>query len=92
MAEVRTLIGHGGADNLNAALAALIALGRDTAQPSAVRQEALVALAQMYDPETHDPTRSPFAQPNPSAARRYYQQAADLGSSAARDALARLGE
>lgn len=92
LAEVRALIDRGGADDLNAALAALIALGRDTDQPSAVRQEALVALAEMYDPGVHDPARSPFAQPDPGAARRYYQQAADLGSAAARDALARLGE
>ena len=92
LAEVRALIDRGGVDNLNAALAALLALGRDTRQPSAVREAALVALAEMYDPAVHDPARSPFAQPDPAAARRYYQQAADLGSAAARDALGRLEE
>jgi len=80
----------GGAENLNAALGALIAYQRDPARPLAGRQQALMMLARMYDPATHDPAHSPFATPNAAAARRYYQQAAELGAAGAAEALAAL--
>lgn len=82
----------GGAQNLNAALAALIAYGRDAARPAARRAEAAMMIARMYDPETHDAARSPFPEPNAAAARRYYQQAAELGADEAAAALSRLAQ
>lgn len=80
----------GGTENLNAALGALIAYQRDPARPLAGRQQALMMLARMYDPATHDPAHSPFATPNAAAARRFYQQAAELGAAGAAEALAAL--
>lgn len=90
LADIAALIAAGGSDNLNAALAALIATARDTAKPAADRAQAAVMIAQMYDPATFDAKRSPLPGPNPAAARRYYEQAVGLGSQAAVAALARL--
>lgn len=88
--EVENKIAQGGANNLNAALATLIAYQRDEARPVEGRQQAALLIARMYDPNGFDAARSPFRAPNPAAARRYYQQAADLGAPEAAAALARL--
>ena len=85
-------IAAGGAENLNAALAALIAYARDEARPAANRAQAAMMIARMYDPETHDLARSPFPEPNAAAARRYYEQAAELGADEAAEALGRLAQ
>jgi serine/threonine-protein kinase len=91
LSGVETLIAQGGADNLNAALAALIAFARDETKTAKDRAQAAVMVARMYDPETHDLSRSPMPTPNIAAARRYYQQAADLDATdAVVEALARL--
>jgi serine/threonine-protein kinase len=92
LAEITARIDAGGEENLNAALASLMAVARDEARPDDLRQRAYLAIAAMYDPETFDPKRSPFREPNASAARRQYQSAADLGSEQARAALDRLKE
>lgn len=85
-------IAAGGTENLNAALAALIAYARDEARPAANRAQAAMMIARMYDPETHDVARSPFPEPNTAAARRYYEQAAKLGADEAAEALGRLAQ
>lgn len=90
LAEIGSLIAAGGSEGLNAALGALLAYQRDPANPDEARQRAAIMVAEMYDPATYDSARSPLAAANASAARRYYQAAADLGSDDARAALARL--
>lgn len=85
------LIDEGGRDNLDAALGALMAFARDDTQPDAARAQAAALIAQMYDPATFDPARSPFSEPNPNAARRFWETAERFGSPLARDALAALG-
>lgn len=92
LAEITARIDAGGEENLNAALASLMALARDEAQPGDLRQRAYIAVAEMYDPATFDAKRSPFREPNANAAKRQYQAAADLGSDTARNALNRLEE
>ena len=92
LVETVALIKAGGTQNLNAALAALIAYQKDTANPDRSRSRAAILIAQMYDPHSFDPVRSPFPAPNEKAARRYYQIAVDLGSSEAAEALRRLSE
>lgn len=92
LAAITQLIAQGDGDSLNAALGALLAYQRDALNPVEARQRAAILLARMYDPATFDAASSPFTSPNPSAARRYYQAAADLGSPDARDALTRLQE
>lgn len=89
---VEAQIAAGGSENLNAALAALIAYARDEARPAANRAQAALMIARMYDPETHDTARSPFPEPNAAAARRYYEQAAELGADEAAEALGRLAQ
>ncbi|MEM7472700.1 MAG: serine/threonine-protein kinase [Pseudomonadota bacterium] len=86
------LVDQGGRENLEIALGALMKLGNDDAAEADTRIRALIEVAKMYDPQTYDPQRSPFAQANKSAARRMYQKAADLGSADAQNAVARLGE
>lgn len=88
--EVEQRVAAGGAENLNAALGALIAYQKDAARPAATRQKAAILIARMYDPATWDAAHSPFRAPNVAAARRYYGAAADLGSTEAAAALARL--
>jgi serine/threonine-protein kinase len=92
LASMIALIDKGGSDNLNAAFGALMAYGNDKANADTDRRKAYVMVAQMYDPDTYDATRSPFPGPNATAARRFYQRAADLGSDDAVAALERLGE
>lgn len=89
---VREQIASGGSQNLNAALAALIAYARDETRPAANRAQAAIMIAQMYDPATHDVVRSPFPEPNAAAARRYYTQAVELGAAEAAEALGRLAQ
>lgn len=88
--EVKSRIDAGGGDNMNAALAALIAYQRDEARPVEGRRAAALMLAKMYDPNGFDAARSPFDKPNTAAARRYYQLAVDLGAPEAGEAIARL--
>ncbi|OYU18350.1 MAG: serine/threonine protein kinase [Rhodobacteraceae bacterium PARR1] len=92
LAEITARIDAGGEENLNAALASLMALARDAAQPADLRQRAYIAVAEMYDPASFDAKRSPFREPNANAAKRQYQAAADLGSELARNALDRMEE
>jgi serine/threonine-protein kinase len=92
LAEINVLVNNGDADSLNAAFGAFMEMGRDDAIPEDTRISALMRAAQMADPQTHSSTPSPFETPNPSVARRLYQSAADLGSSEAADAAARLEE
>jgi serine/threonine-protein kinase len=92
LAETVALLDAGGADNLNAAFGALMALSGDETRPPDLRQRVNIMIARMYDPETHDTARSPFPKPNPPAARRYYQKAADLGSTEAATAVERLSQ
>jgi serine/threonine protein kinase len=87
---VEAQIAAGGSENLNAALAALLAYARDETRPAANRAQAAMMIARMYDPETHDVALSPFPEPNAAAARRYYEQAVQLGATGATEALARL--
>ncbi|WP_444462164.1 serine/threonine-protein kinase [Rhodobacter capsulatus] len=86
MVRINALIATGGADNLNAALGSLMKLANDPVQPLEIRREAMLAIARMYDPATHDPARSPFAAPDPAAAQRFYQKAAALTEDAAAQA------
>jgi serine/threonine-protein kinase len=90
--EAVALINNGGEANLNAAFGALMALSQNPEQTDERRISASILIAEMYDPTTHDVARSPFARPNPAAARRYYQRAADLGSEEAAEAISRLSE
>jgi serine/threonine protein kinase len=90
--ELTGLIDKGGETNLNAAFGGLMTLGRDESQNIAERQNAYIMLAQMFDPTTFNPARSPFREPDTRAARRYYQSAADLGSDLAKMALLGLME
>jgi serine/threonine-protein kinase len=92
LSAAQALLTAGGAQNLDAALGALIAISNDQDLSQQDRAEANVLIAEMYDPKTHSTITSPFPRPDPSAARRYYERAADLGSDPARDALNRLGE
>lgn len=92
LGAARGQIQAGGKENLGAALGALIAISNDATMSDQDRMDANILIAEMYDPETHDTARSPFDRPDPSAARRYYQKAADLGSDTARTALNRLDE
>jgi hypothetical protein len=80
------------ANNLDAAFGALMALSVDETKTTKTKIEALLRVAGMYDPETHDIATSPFPRPNAGAARRMYQRAADLGSDMAQAAMYRLGE
>lgn len=89
--EVTSLIAQGGSDNLNAAFGALMAMARDESLPDAQRGQAALRIAQMYDPDSYDPARSPFPAPNANAARRFYSEARDLGAAEAEEPLARLG-
>lgn len=90
MSGAEKLIDEGGKDKLDVAFAVLFSLSKDADQPREVRIKANIMIAEMYDPETHDTARSPYSSPNPSAARRFYQKAADLGSDEALAALSRL--
>ena len=90
--EITALIDAGGADNLNAAFGALMALARDDTQPQSLRASAAMAIAEMYDPETYSETRSPFPGPNPSAAQRFYEEADSLGAAEAASRLSRLSD
>jgi predicted Ser/Thr protein kinase len=90
LAETMALINSGTSDNLNAAFGALMAIARDDARDRDLRARASLEIARMYDPATHDAARSPFPAPNPSAARRFYEQARDLGAVEAQAALDRL--
>ena len=90
LAGALALVDAGGKDNLNAAFGTFFKLSKDAEQDKTVRIRASILAAEMYDPETHDTARSPFPTPNPSAAIRFYQTAADLGSDAAQTALTRL--
>ncbi|WP_298849022.1 serine/threonine-protein kinase [uncultured Ruegeria sp.] len=92
LTAAQDLLAAGGAQNLDAALGALIAISNDQEVPQQDRASANILIAEMYDPKTHSTVTSPFPRPDPSAARRYYQRAVDLGSDPARDALDRLGE
>lgn len=92
LSAISAMIAKGDGESLNAALGALLAYQRDPANPEDARRRAAIMIAEMYDPATYDSATSPFTKPNPSAARRYYQAAADLGSAPARDALQRLQE
>ncbi|NOD77904.1 MULTISPECIES: serine/threonine-protein kinase [unclassified Ruegeria] len=92
LTAARDLLAAGGAQNLDAALGALIAISNDQEISQQDRASANILIAEMYDPKTHSTVTSPFPRPDTSAARRYYQRAADLGSDPARDALDRLGE
>ena len=88
----RDLLAAGSAQNLDAALGALIAISNNQEMSQQDRASANILIAEMYDPKTHSTVTSPFPRPDPSAARRYYLRAADLGSVPAREALNRLGE
>lgn len=77
---------------LDAAFGALMALSVDETKLQDTKIEALLRVAAMYDPKTHDTETSPFPRANEGAARRMYQRAADLGSNKAQAALYRLGE
>ncbi len=90
LAQTMALINSGTADNLNAAFGALMAIARDEARDRDLRARASLEIARMYDPATHDAARSPFPAPNPSAARRFYEQARELGAVEAQAALDRL--
>lgn len=92
LTEAEKLIAASGADNLNAAFGALMALSGDDSQSADIRMRANIMIAEMYDPATHDTARSPFPSANPVAAKRHYQRAADLGSNSAAQALARLSD
>lgn len=90
LAQTMALIDSGTADNLNAAFGALMAIARDEARDGDLRARANLEIARMYDPATYNAARSPFPAPNPSAARRFYEQARDLGAVEAQAALDRL--
>lgn len=90
--EIRAAIDQGDSDSLNAAFGALLALGRDEAEPAADRIRALIMGAEMLDPQTFDTATSPFDAPDASFARRLYDLAAGLGSAEAQAAAARLEE
>lgn len=92
LTAARDLLAVGGAQNLDAALGALIAISNNQDLSQQDRASANILIAEMYDPKTHSTVTSPFPRPDPSAARRYYQRAADLGSDPARQALDRLAE
>ncbi|HKL05267.1 MAG TPA: serine/threonine-protein kinase [Roseovarius sp.] len=92
LAEAENLIAASGAENLNAAFGALMALSGDDSQSTDIRIRANIMIAEMYDPATHDTARSPFPRANPAAAKRHYQRAADLGSETAAQALSRLAD
>ena len=92
LSQVTELIDTGTEDNLNAAFGALMKIARDDAADGALRGRASMMIAQMYDPETFDPQRSPFPGANPRAAVRFYKEARDHGAEGAEAALARLGE
>ena len=87
--EVDSLIAEG---KLDPAFGALMALSAGEDQDTQTKIKALIRIAQMYDPQTHDTATSPFPRPNPGAAERMYQRAADLGSDAAQAALDRLAQ
>jgi serine/threonine protein kinase len=89
---VEAQIAAGGSENLNAALAVLLAYARDETRPAANRAEAAMMIARMYDPKTYDVALSPFPEPNAAAARRYYEQAVQLGATGAAEALGRLAQ
>lgn len=91
MALAESWMTGGGQERLNGIYAAMLTLARDEARPTDLRQSAAMAAAKMYDPVTFDATRSPFREPNPTAALRHYCRAADLGSSDATEAVTRLG-
>lgn len=92
LSDLRALIDTGDADNLEGAFGGLLEIGRDATRDADLRIDALTLAAQMVDPETFAADRSPFPAPNPTMARQFYGQAADLGSDAARAAAARLEE
>lgn len=92
LAEIRSEIAKGDDDSLNSAFGALLAKGRDDAEPITERIQALIMAAEMLDPQTFNSAASPFDAPDSSFARRLYETAADLGSEDARVAAARLEE
>jgi len=92
LAEITTLIDSGTDENLNAAFGALMKVARDDTAEASLRGRASMMIAQMYDPETFDKTRSPFPGANPGAAARFYKEALDHGAEGAKAALARMGE
>lgn len=88
--EYRQMIASGEDNALNAALGGLMQFGGDDKNSDPDRIAALILAAEMADPDTFDPSRSPFDNPEPSMARRLYTSAADLGSEPAARAAARL--
>lgn len=92
LAQITSLVDSGTEDNLNAAFGALLKVARDDTAEVALRGRASMMIAQMYDPETYDATRSPFPGSNARAAIRFYKEALDHGADGASAALARLGE
>ena len=90
LAEITARIDQGGKANLNTAFGSLMVLTRDTSVARETRQRGYLMMAAMYDPVGFDIKRSPFREPDANAARRHYQSAADLGSTEAQTALARL--
>ncbi len=92
LAEINALIDRGGEDNLNVAFGALLAMSRNEEESDRMRAEASFAVAQMYDPATYDRARSPFPAANANSARRFYQQALELGHNGAQTALDRIGD
>ena len=92
LTEVSNLLAAGGAQNLNAALGALIAISKNQELSQQDRASANILIAEMYDPMTHSTVTSPSPLPDSSAARRYYLRAADLGSVQAGEAASRLSE
>lgn len=91
LAKINTLIASGSENDLNAAFGALMALAKREDNARDVRARAAMMIAQMYDPKTFDPARSPFPAANLNAAKRFYQQARDLGHDQAQRHLDRLG-
>ena len=88
--EVTSLVRTGGEENLNSAFGALVSIARDETADTQLRGRASLMIARMYDPETYDPTTSPFPAANLNAAIRFYTEAKNHGADGAEDALARL--
>lgn len=86
------LLNSSDADNQNAGMGALIAATRDDGLDVEVRQRAFIALGELYDPNTFDSSRAVPTRANADAAKRFYQGAVDLGSTAAQTAIANLPE
>ncbi len=79
IAQAKATIESGDKGQIGEVLGAMIKLLADESAASAVRIEAALIVARMYDPETFDALRSPFDEPNATAAQRYYEVAEQLG-------------